>query len=81
MARTTTRAKLPVPDAVRCSMIDRNGQRCIRQATFRVTKLDESTEKLCRTCAYKLRDQIQAHPKYFDTVRFEALNPASQLER
>ena len=65
--------KLPVPNAQRCTMQDGRGKRCERRIEYRVTKIDGTVTTLCRTCAYKLRDQNQQHPEYFFTMRFSAI--------
>jgi isopentenyldiphosphate isomerase len=70
-----------VPVKLRCSMIDTKGKGCERKIEYRVIREDGTEQELCRVCAFKLRDQIQHYPNYFDSVRFVALNPASQLTK
>jgi hypothetical protein len=74
MAGRKSYPKLPVPDVHRCNMTDAKGKRCVRQREYHVTKIDGSEDYLCTTCAFKLRDQVQANPRYFDNVRFVAIN-------
>lgn len=68
------RPKMPVSDGHRCEMIDGKGKRCPRRRAYHFKALDSHVTDLCATCAYKLRDQIQAHPDYFEARRFVAIN-------
>lgn len=73
-ARKKPLPKLALPDAQRCDMDDSKGRRCPRQREYICRRQDGKESRYCRTCAYKLRDQIQSHPGYFGNVRFIAIN-------
>lgn len=77
MAKRLARSFVPVK--VRCSMIDGKGKGCPRKREYRMTRPDGSSQELCKVCAYKMRDQLQHNPGYFDQVRFTQLVPREQL--
>lgn len=72
--------KLIVPDAQCCEMMDNKGRRCTRRHVYQMVRADCTTMRLCRTDAYKLRDQIQHYPDTFATVRFVAINKYTPVE-
>lgn len=64
-----------------CELQDGRCRLCTNHATYKMTRVDGTTNIVCRWCAKRLKVLSEKHPETFNELRFAAISPADQLTK
>lgn len=64
-----------------CEVMKSTGKLCTNRATYKMVRIDGSSQIVCRWCAKKLRVMADKYPDNFNALRFAALSPKDQLTK
>jgi hypothetical protein len=74
VTKTTPPIKLPIPPERQCQILLRNRLKCTNKSWAIMTRMDKTTLRLCQNHARRMKDQFNAYPDIFQSVRFSVIH-------